>query len=148
MNSSLDQLLNLHSNQPAIAGSPMSVTVHKFSKSAFDPGRFRLHRCVFFRQLSLPQNFIFWFVFAELKIRRCKPTMAGRLFGRNERCDAARFQFADQRTAASIRGWLCLPAGLENQDDLLPRTPPTTTRRCLVANRRCLKSMTVATDLV
>jgi len=62
MNCSLDQLLNLHSDQPAIAGSPTSVTVHKF---AFDPGMFRLHRSVFLRQLSLPLNFIFGFVIIE-----------------------------------------------------------------------------------
>ena len=143
MNCSLNQPLNLHSDQPAIAGSPTSVTVHEFAKPAFDTRMFRLHCCVFLRQLALPQNFIFRFViiqrrrsamlviprntllhqraritsffgetkrrlvtslialailrlipgrtcrvrsvFAELKIQRCKPTMLGRFFGRNER---------------------------------------------------------------
>lgn len=37
-------------------------------------------------------------VSAELKILICKPTTVGQLFGRNERCDAARFQFANQTT--------------------------------------------------
>jgi len=59
MNCSLDQLLNLNSDQPAITGSPTSGTVHKFAKPAFDTGMFGLHRCVFLRQLSLPQNVVF-----------------------------------------------------------------------------------------